>query len=43
MDATDEWILSFCPAGVQRTSKAIEGLPFADRDDRFPTVWLTCA
>ena len=43
VDAIDEWILSFCPAGVQRTSKVIEGLPFAARDDRFPTVWLTSA
>ena len=39
--AVDEWILKFSPGGVFRCSKAIENLPMAMRDHRFPLVLLT--
>jgi ribonuclease HI len=41
VDAVDDWILTFCPNGVQRTSRAVDGLPFASKDCRFPEVLVT--
>ena len=39
----DDWVFSFCPQGVRRTSTAVNSLPCAKRDPRFPQVWLsTC-
>ena len=39
--AIDEWILSYCPGGIHRTSKAVDGLPFAHYDVRFPPVLIS--
>ena len=41
VSAVDDWILAFCPNGVQRTSKAVDGLPFATKDCRFPEVLVS--
>lgn len=43
LEAVDEWILRMIPAGVQRSSKALEGLPIATKDERFDPVWFTTA
>ena len=41
--AIDNWILQFSPGGISRTSKALEGMPVASRNAKFPPVWLSCA
>ena len=39
--AIDEWVFSFCPYGVTRTSKALNSLPCADADSRFDRVLVS--
>ena len=39
--AIDEWVFSFCPQGIQRTSRAICSLPCAAADPRFGKVWVS--
>ena len=41
INAIDDWILRHCPGGVFRNSKAIQGLPFAEKDPSFPSVLLS--
>ena len=37
----DEWFFSQCPAGVRRTSKVMQSLPVAARDERLPPVFVS--
>ena len=41
LEAVDEWVLTICPAGVRRTSKAVDSLPCAEYDKRFDVVWIS--
>ena len=41
LDAIDDWVFSFCPHEVRRTSTAVSSLPCARRDDRFPLVGIS--
>lgn len=37
----DAWFLDFCPGGVRRSTKMLEGLPMPKPDSRFPGVLLS--
>ena len=35
LERIDQWLFTFAPAGINRTSKALEGFPIPDRDEMF--------
>ena len=37
----DQWLFQHCPEGIRRTSKAIQSLPLAKEDQRFPKVYVS--
>lgn len=41
LELVDEWVHRHIPAGIRRTSKAVDGLPIAGKDQRFHDVFLT--
>ena len=41
LSMVDEWFFKHCPGGIRRTSKALQSLPVADQDVRFPPIYLS--